>query len=49
MAAAEQQLRQLCRRPDSDEMVQISQDWTPYRSVAARLLYHYYLFRKEKS
>jgi DNA-3-methyladenine glycosylase II len=30
-------------RPSSDEFLEISQRWRPYRSVAARLLWHYYL------
>lgn len=30
-------------RPTSDEFQQIAEKWTPYRSVAARLLWHFYL------
>lgn len=30
-------------RPTSDEFVQMAVKWSPYRSVAARLLWHYYL------
>ncbi len=48
LAASYQQLKRLPQRPDSEEMVKISQAWTPYRSVGARLLWHYYLSRKEK-
>lgn len=43
LAAAFQQLKKLDKRPGNDEMVQISSKWTPYRSVAARLLWHFYL------
>jgi DNA-3-methyladenine glycosylase II len=30
-------------RPTSDEFVVMAEKWKPYRSVAARLLWHYYL------
>lgn len=30
-------------RPTSDEFVLMAEKWKPYRSVAARLLWHYYL------
>ena len=48
LAASYQQLKQLPQRPDSEEMVNISQAWRPYRSVGARLLWHHYLSSKEK-
>ena len=31
------------KRPNSDEFQVIAQKWQPYRAVAARLLWHYYL------
>ena len=34
------------RRPDSDEFVAMAEKWKPYRSVAARLLWHFYLSEK---
>ena len=34
-------------RPTSDEFVSMAEKWSPYRSVAARLLWHYYLSEKE--
>jgi DNA-3-methyladenine glycosylase II len=34
-------------RPTSDEFLQIAQRWRPYRSVAARLLWHYYLAERK--
>ncbi|MGI9536161.1 MAG: DNA-3-methyladenine glycosylase family protein, partial [Desulfocapsaceae bacterium] len=49
LAASYQKLKQLRHRPDSDEMEQISGAWTPWRSVSARLLWHYYLSSKKKS
>jgi len=35
-------------RPNSDEFLMIAEQWRPYRSVAARLLWHYYLSEKRK-
>ena len=48
LAASYQKLKQLSQRPGNDEMEQISCSWTPWRSVAARLLWHYYLSSKKK-
>ena len=48
LAASYQQLKRLPHRPDGEEMVHISQAWTPYRSVGARLLWHHYLSRKKE-
>ncbi|MDI1240985.1 MAG: DNA-3-methyladenine glycosylase 2 family protein [bacterium] len=36
------------RRPSSDEFLAIAERWKPYRSVAARLLWHFYLSEKRK-
>lgn len=36
------------RRPGSDEFAAIAEKWRPFRSVAARLLWHYYLSEKRK-
>jgi DNA-3-methyladenine glycosylase II len=36
------------RRPDSDAFIEIAEKWRPFRSVAARLLWHYYLSEKAK-
>ncbi len=33
-------------RPTSDEFVAMAEKWKPYRSVAARLLWHFYLSEK---
>lgn len=35
-------------RPTSDEFVRMAEKWTPYRSVAARLLWHFYMSEKRK-
>ena len=48
LAASYQKLKRLQQRPGNDEMEQISSGWTPWRSVSARLLWHYYLSSKKK-
>ena len=35
-------------RPTSDEFVRMAEKWKPYRSVAARLLWHFYLSEKRR-
>lgn len=42
-----QGLKQSEARPTSDEFQQIAQKWKPFRAVAARLLWHYYLSAKK--
>ncbi len=42
-----QKLKGLERRPASDEFLQIAERWQPLRSVAARLLWHFYLSVKK--
>ena len=34
-------------RPTSDEFLVIAERWKPYRSVAARMLWHFYLSEKK--
>jgi DNA-3-methyladenine glycosylase II len=41
--AAYQKLTDADARPSSDEFVAMAEKWKPFRSVAARLLWHYYL------
>lgn len=41
-----QRLKRLEHRPTSDEFLQIAERWKPLRSVAARLLWHFYLSAK---
>ncbi|HMQ02476.1 MAG TPA: hypothetical protein PKD26_00985 [Pyrinomonadaceae bacterium] len=41
--AAYQRLAELPSRPGSDEFVAIAEKWKPFRSTAARLLWHFYL------
>lgn len=35
-------------RPTSDEFIAMAVKWSPYRSVAARLLWHFYLSEKQR-
>lgn len=44
--AAYQKLAGLDKRPGSDEFLIVAEKWRPYRSVAARLLWHFYLSEK---
>lgn len=46
--AAWQKLNNLEKRPGSDEFIEIAKRWKPFRSVAARLLWHFYLNRKKE-
>ena len=41
--AAYQKLKGLEKRPNSDEFIKLAEKWSPYRAVAARLLWHFYL------
>ncbi len=41
--AAYQKLTAMEKRPGSDEFIAIAEKWRPFRSVAARLLWHFYL------
>lgn len=44
--AAYQKLTGADKRPASDEFVAMAEKWTPHRSAAARLLWHFYLSEK---
>jgi len=46
--AAYQKLKQLPRRPGADEFTRLAEKWKPYRAVAARLLWHYYLSERRQ-
>jgi DNA-3-methyladenine glycosylase II len=43
LVLAMQKLKQLAQRPDAAEMERIAAPWRPWRAVATRLLWHYYL------
>ena len=44
--AAFQKLKKLATRPASDKFIELTANWQPFRSVAARLLWHFYLSEK---
>jgi DNA-3-methyladenine glycosylase II len=46
LAVAAQRLHALPRRPGPEELERIAKKWTPWRSVAARILWKHYLFIK---
>ncbi len=46
--AAYQKLTGSEKRPGSDEFIEIAERWRPFRSVAARLLWHFYLSEKRR-
>ena len=43
LANAAQRVKQLASRPTPDELDALGTTWRPWRAVAARLLWHYYL------
>lgn len=46
--AAYQKLTNADKRPGSDEFLLMAEKWKPFRSVAARLLWHFYLCERRK-
>ena len=46
--AAYQKLAGADKRPGSDEFIDIAERWRPFRSVAARLLWHFYLSERKR-
>ncbi len=47
LAAAVQELKGLPARPGPEELERIARPWQPWRAVAARLLWRYYLNQRE--
>ena len=45
---AYQKLTASATRPASDEFIRIAEKWKPFRAVAARLLWHFYLSEKAR-
>jgi DNA-3-methyladenine glycosylase II len=43
LASAVQRIKRLRSRPTPEELETLSANWKPWRAVAARLLWHYYL------
>lgn len=48
LAAAVGEVKRLGRRPNASEMAELGETWKPWRSVAARLLWHDYLARRDR-
>jgi DNA-3-methyladenine glycosylase II len=46
LAVAVRELKGLSERPSPEQLEQIAEQWRPYRAVAARMLWQYYLGRK---
>jgi DNA-3-methyladenine glycosylase II len=46
--AAWQKLTSSDNRPSADEFIKMAESWRPYRSVAARLLWHFYLSERRR-
>lgn len=49
LAIAIMKLKQLATRPNSNQLSEMAQAWRPFRSVAARMLWQYYLARTPAS
>ncbi len=43
LAAAARQVKKLRERPDARRLREMAADWAPWRTVAARILWHHYL------
>lgn len=43
LAIAVQKIKKLAKRPTPKELAAIALDWQPWRAIAARILWHYYL------
>jgi DNA-3-methyladenine glycosylase II len=46
LAVAMQDLKGLARRPAPEELERLAEPWRPHRAVAARMLWQYYLGKK---
>ncbi|MEL6131394.1 MAG: hypothetical protein AAFR30_16020 [Cyanobacteria bacterium J06628_4] len=49
LQTAIQDVKGLSKRPTSDEAQAMSETWRPWRAVAARLLWHFYLSQRQQS
>jgi DNA-3-methyladenine glycosylase II len=48
LVIAVSKLKQLSRRPNGNELLELAETWRPYRSVAARMLWQYYLAERDE-
>ena len=46
LATAAQKVKGLEQRPNPEQLIQLAEGWRPYRSVAARMLWQFYLARR---
>ena len=49
LAVAIKELKALTTKPTAQELEQVAEQWRPYRAVAARMLWQYYLGRNSKT
>ncbi len=43
VAVAVQRIKNLATRPKPDELMSIAETWRPWRAIATKILWHYYL------
>jgi DNA-3-methyladenine glycosylase II len=48
LVTAVTELKQMSVRPTTNELLQLAESWRPYRSVAARMLWQFYLATRRK-
>ena len=49
LAVAAHEVKGLDARPSADDLVTVGEAWRPWRAVAARILWHYYLNTKRRT
>jgi DNA-3-methyladenine glycosylase II len=49
LAVAVKELKNLAVRPSPEELIEFAEQWRPYRAVAARMLWQYYLGRRRSA
>ena len=49
VAIAVKEIKKLSARPTANELESIARSWQPYRAIATKILWHYYLNRKPAS
>ena len=49
LAIAVTNLKQLENKPTSNQLLEMAETWRPFRSVAARMLWQYYLARRDET
>jgi DNA-3-methyladenine glycosylase II len=49
LATAITELRELPSRPNNNQLAEMAEAWRPYRSVAARMLWQYYLANRNRN